>query len=149
MHLSSARKENNGNNNVYIHVKAQFVAAGMCAGICVYDTGGGNPHAHVMLTMRPFDENGEWGAKQKKEYILNREDGNKIYDRKKCQYKCKSVPATDWNDQTKAGEWWAACHAEKAHRAIGHLFQVQGKKEADRSRTNPVYGGVGLSGRRD
>ena len=89
------------------YVKAQFVAAGMCADICVHDTGGGNPHAHVMLTMRPFDERGEWGTKQKKEYILDG-DGNKIYDRKKRQYKCKSVPATDWNDQTKAEEWRAA-----------------------------------------
>ena len=89
------------------YVKKHFVAAGMCADICVHDTGGGNPHAHVMLTMRPLEESGEWGAKQKKEYILDR-DGNKIYDRKKRQYKCKSVPATDWNDQTKAEEWRAA-----------------------------------------
>jgi len=89
------------------YVKEQFVNAGMCADICVHDTGGGNPHAHVMLTMRPFDGRGAWGAKQKKEYILDR-DGNKIYDRKKRQYKCKSVPATDWNEQTKAEEWRAA-----------------------------------------
>lgn len=89
------------------YVKRHFVAAGMCADICVHDTGGGNPHAHVMLTMRPFDECGAWGAKQKKEYILDR-DGNKIYDRKKRQYKCKSIPATNWNEQTKAEEWRAA-----------------------------------------
>ena len=89
------------------YIKKHFVAAGMCADICVHDTGGGNPHAHVMLTMRPFDERGEWGAKQKKEYILDG-DGNKIYDQKKRQYKCKSVPATNWNDQTKAEEWRAA-----------------------------------------
>ena len=57
--------------------------------------------------MRPFDERGAWGAKQKKEYILDR-DGNKIYDPKKRQYKCKSIPATDWNEQTKAEEWRAA-----------------------------------------
>lgn len=90
------------------YVKRHFVAAGMCADICLHDTGG-NPHAHVMLIMRPFEESGEWGAKQKKEYVLDR-DGNKIYDRKKRQYKCKSVPATDWNEQTKAEEWrgeWA------------------------------------------
>ena len=60
-----------------------------------------------MLTMRPFDERGTWGAKQKKEYILDK-DGNKIYDPKKRQYKCKSIPATDWNEQTKAEEWRAA-----------------------------------------
>ena len=89
------------------YVKKHFVAAGMCADICLHDTGGGNPHAHVMLTMRHFDERGAWGAKQKKEYILDR-DGNKIYDPKKRQYKCKSIPATDWNEQTKAEEWRAA-----------------------------------------
>ena len=63
------------------YVKRHFVAAGMCADVCLHDTGGGNPHAHIMLTMRPIDERGEWGAKQKKEYILDR-DGNKIYDPK-------------------------------------------------------------------
>jgi len=33
------------------YVKAQFVNAGMCADFAIHDTGGGNPHAHVMLTM--------------------------------------------------------------------------------------------------
>lgn len=107
------------------YVKRHFVAAGMCADVCLHDTGGGNPHAHIMLTMRPFDECGAWGAKQKKEYILDR-DGNKIYDPKKRQYKCKSVPATDWNDQTKAEEWRAAW-AQFCNQALeqnGHAERV-------------------------
>ncbi len=107
------------------YVKRHFVAAGMCADVCLHDTGGGNPHAHIMLTMRPFDERGEWGAKQKKEYILDR-DGNKIYDPKKRQYKCKSIPATDWNEQTKAEEWRAAW-AEICNRALeqnGHAERI-------------------------
>lgn len=58
----------------------------MCADICVHDTGGGNTHAHVMLTM--------------------------------CQ-------------------------------ATRYLFQIQEEKNADRNWANPVYGGVGLSERRD
>ena len=93
------------------YVNRHFVSVGMCADICIHDKNGGNPHAHIMLTMRPFEQGGEWGAKQKKEYILDR-DGNKIYDPKKRQYKCKSIPATDWNEQTKAEEWraaWADC----------------------------------------
>ena len=107
------------------YVKRHFVAAGMCADVCLHDTGGGNPHAHIMLTMRPFDEGGEWGAKQKKEYILDR-DGNKIYDPKKRQYKCKSIPATDWNEQTKAEEWRAAW-AQLCNRALeqnGHAERI-------------------------
>ena len=89
------------------YVKDNFVAAGMCADVCLHDKNDGNPHAHILLTMRPIEKDGAWGAKQKKEYILDR-DGNKIYDPKKRQYKCKSVPATDWNEQTKAEEWRAA-----------------------------------------
>lgn len=91
------------------YVNRHFVATGMCADICIHDTGGGNPHAHIMLTMRPFTEEKTWGAKQKKEYLLDPQ-GNKIYDPKKRQYKCKSIPAADWNEQTKAEEWrqgWA------------------------------------------
>ncbi|MBS7226294.1 MAG: MobA/MobL family protein [Clostridiaceae bacterium] len=89
------------------YVKRHFVAAGMCADFAIHDTGGGNPHAHIMLTMRPIEQGGAWGAKQKKEYILDPQ-GKKIYDPKKRQYKCRSVPATDWNEQTKAEEWRAA-----------------------------------------
>ena len=54
-----------------------------------------------MLTMLPLDGRGAWGAKQKKEYILDR-DGNKIYGPTKRQYKCKSIPATGWNEQNKS-----------------------------------------------
>jgi ATP-dependent exoDNAse (exonuclease V) alpha subunit len=89
------------------YVKHQFVNSGMCADVCIHDKGDGNPHAHIMLTMRPILASGAWGDKQRKEYILNKQ-GEKIYDPKKKQYKCKSVPTTDWNEQTKAEQWRAA-----------------------------------------
>ena len=89
------------------YVKRNFVDAGMCADICIHDKNGENPHDHIMLTMRPFNEDRTWGDKQKKEYVLDR-NGDKIYDKTKRQYECKSIPATDWNDQTKAEEWRAA-----------------------------------------
>jgi len=114
-----------GSSLVREYVKAQFVNAGMCADFAIHDTGGGNPHAHVMLTMRPIEQDGTWGAKQKKEYILDQQ-GEKIYDRKKRQYKCKSIPATDWNEQTKAEEWRAAW-AEICNRALeqnGHAERI-------------------------
>lgn len=81
-----------------------FVHKGMIADICFHDKGDGNPHAHIMLTVRPFNEDGSWGSKQKKEYILD-ENGEKIYDKKKRQYKCKSVPTTDWNDRGNVEKW--------------------------------------------
>jgi ATP-dependent exoDNAse (exonuclease V) alpha subunit len=89
------------------YVQRSFVDAGMCADVCVHDKNNGNPHAHIMLTMRPFNEDGTWGTKQKKEYILD-ENGAKIYDKSKRQYACRSVPTTDWNERTKAEEWRAA-----------------------------------------
>jgi len=78
------------------YVKEQFVNAGMCADFAIHDTGGGNPHAHIMLTMRPIQQSGAWGAKQKKEYILDPQ-GKKIYDPKKRQYNAAikaSIPET-------------------------------------------------------
>jgi ATP-dependent exoDNAse (exonuclease V) alpha subunit len=44
-------------------VKEQFVDKGMCADVAVHDKGDGNPHAHILLTLRPFNEDGTWGAK--------------------------------------------------------------------------------------
>ena len=63
------------------YVKKHFVEQGMCADIAIHDTDSGNPHAHIMLTMRPFTEEKTWGDKQKKEYILDPQ-GEKIYDNK-------------------------------------------------------------------
>ena len=62
-----------------------------------------------MLTMRPFNEDRTWGDKQRKVYILDQQ-GNKIYDPVKRQYKCSKVQTTDWNEKCKAEEWrktWA------------------------------------------
>jgi hypothetical protein len=86
------------------YVKDTFVDTGMCADLCVHDKNDGNPHMHIMLTMRPINEDGTWGGKQKKEYILDRY-GKKQYDPVKRQYKCRSIPSTDWNNQANADVW--------------------------------------------
>jgi hypothetical protein len=74
----------------------------MCADVCIHDTKNGTPHAHIMLTMRPFKEHGEWGDKQKKVYFEPR--GRENLRPEKKQYKCKSVSNTDWNEPTKVKE---------------------------------------------
>lgn len=94
----------------------QFTDKGMCADIAIHDTGNDNPHVHIMLTMRPFREDGTWDAKQRKQYILD-EQGQKIYDKAKRQYQCRSVPTTDWNEQSKA-EIWRAAWAETVNRML-------------------------------
>ena len=53
-------------------IQANFVAEGMCADVCIHDTDGHNPHAHIMLTVRPLAENGKWQNKTEKEYLCVR-----------------------------------------------------------------------------
>ena len=38
----------------------------MCVDFAIHDTDSGNPHCHIMLTMRPLDGRGAWAAKSKK-----------------------------------------------------------------------------------
>lgn len=47
----------------------QFVSDGMCADAAIHDTDGHNPHAHILLTVRPLDERGKWQYKTEKEYL--------------------------------------------------------------------------------
>ncbi len=55
-------------------VQNQFVADGMCADMAIHDPDppGHNPHAHIMLTVRPLDEQGKWQYKTEKEYLCIR-----------------------------------------------------------------------------
>ncbi|WP_019118614.1 MobQ family relaxase [Anaerococcus obesiensis] len=90
------------------YVKENFVKVGMCADIALHDKNDGNPHAHILLTMRSLNEDKTWGAKSKKEYILD-ENGEKI-KLKNGNYKTKKIDTVDWNEQDKAEEWrksWA------------------------------------------
>ena len=53
-------------------VQDQFVSDGMCADAAIHDTDGHNPHAHILLTVRPLDEQGHWQYKTEKEYLCTR-----------------------------------------------------------------------------
>lgn len=48
-----------------------FVGDGMCADVAIHDPHppGHNPHAHILLTVRPLDEKGNWQYKTQKEYL--------------------------------------------------------------------------------
>lgn len=87
------------------YVQGIFVSVGMCADFSIHDKGDGNPHAHIMLTLRPLLGNGEWGAKCRKEYDL---DGNgQRIQLPGGGFKNHRVNITDWNDPGKAEEWRA------------------------------------------
>ena len=102
------------------YVQRNFVDKGMCADWAIHDSendkGQRNLHIHVLLTMRPLTENGEWGAKQKMIYDLD-ENGEKIpvIDKKtgqqkvdkrnRKQWKCHTADSTDWNSKENAKMW--------------------------------------------
>lgn len=54
-------------------IQANFVADGMCVDAAIHDTDGHNPHAHILLTVRPLNENGIWQYKTEKEYLCVRD----------------------------------------------------------------------------
>ena len=125
------------------YVQENFVKVGMCADIALHDKGDGNPHAHIMLTTRPIDENGKWGAKEKKVYALD-EKGEKIpvIDKETGKQKIGArgrkiwqrvvADTTGWNDKENVEKWRVAWAKEcnrylSPEQAIDHRsFQRQG-----------------------
>ena len=90
------------------YCSSQFVSRGMCVDYAIHDTDRGNPHCHIMLTMRPLDERGAWAAKSKKEYDLD-ENGERIR-LPSGRYKTHKVDLTGWNDKDNTLLWrkaWA------------------------------------------
>ena len=90
------------------YCSSQFVSKGMIADFNLHATGGGNPHANILLTMRPLDEKGAWLPKSKKEYVLD-ENGEKIR-LPSGRYKTRKVDLVDWNSRENAEVWrraWA------------------------------------------
>ena len=105
-------------------IQDNIVAAGMCADFAIHDKGTGNPHAHIMLTMRPLNADGSWGAKCRKVYDLDKH-GQRIPNGKG-GWKNHREDTTDWNDRGNAEKWraaWAAC-VNQALEAAGRPERV-------------------------
>ena len=83
--------------------RQQFVFKGMCVDFAIHDKGDGNPHAHVMLTMRAMDERGKWLPKSRKVYELDK-NGERI-KLPSGRWKSHKEDTVDWNDR-KYGEIW-------------------------------------------
>ena len=63
------------------YINENFVGKGMIADWALHDKKDGNPHAHIMLTMRGIDEHEEWLQKQKTVFANARdEQGRAIYN---------------------------------------------------------------------
>ncbi len=96
-----------------------FVSRGMVVDFAVHEPekeegGINNPHFHFLCPIRPIEQNGKWGLKQKREYVLD-ESGNRIPDGKG-DYVFNAVPTTDWGSAETLEFWreqWAVmCNAK-------------------------------------
>lgn len=64
--------ELDNSNNISLlqnFIQKNFVDMGMCADFAIHDTDGHNPHAHILLTVRPLNEDSTWQYKTEKEYL--------------------------------------------------------------------------------
>ena len=114
------------------YCSSQFVSKGMCVDFAIHDTDSGNPHCHIMLTMRPLDERGAWAAKSKKEYDLD-ENGERIR-LPSGRYKTHKVDLTGWNDKGNALLWrkaWADISNAYLERA-GSPERIDHRSNAER-----------------
>lgn len=114
------------------YCSSQFVSRGMCVDFAIHDTDSGNPHCHIMLTMRPLDERGAWAAKSKKEYDLD-ENGERI-SLPSGRYKTHKVDLTGWNDKGNALLWrkaWADISNAYLERA-GSPERIDHRSNAER-----------------
>ena len=114
------------------YCSSQFVSRGMCVDFAIHDTDSGNPHCHIMLTMRPLDERGVWAAKSKKEYDLD-ENGERIR-LPSGRYKTHKVDLTGWNDKGNALLWrraWADISNAYLERA-GSPERIDHRSNAER-----------------
>ena len=113
----------------------QFVAEGMCADVAIHDTDGHNPHAHILLTVRPLNENGTWQYKTEKEYLCVK-DGN---ERGFTAAEFKSAQAEGWEKQYpyKVGKK-KVYMAPSAARAHGYVRSGKHPKSTRYGRQNPI-----------
>ena len=116
-------------------IKKNFVNMGMCADFAIHDTDGHNPHAHILLTVRPLNENGTWQYKTEKEYLCIK-DGEE-----------KGFTASEFKDAQKEG--WEKQYRYKAGKKKVYLTpsaaQEKGYERIDKhpkstrdGRQNPI-----------
>lgn len=95
-------------NLIKQYVQENFVDEGMVADVAIHRDDNNNPHAHIMLTNRPFNPDGTWGSKAKR-ILIKDEKGNQLYY-SNGDKKSRKDNTTNWNDKETLNKWrenWA------------------------------------------
>ena len=106
------------------YCQEQFVDKGMICDLYYHDFGNGNPHVHLMLTMRAMDEHGRWLPKTKTAYVLD-ENGERVRG-ETGKWLRERIDTVDWSEQKYAEIWrheWEVAQ-NKALEAAGRTERV-------------------------
>lgn len=90
------------------YINQNFVSDGMCADVGIHDTDGHNPHAHILLTVRPLEPDGTWQYKTRKEYLCVR-NGEE-----------QGFTAEEWKQAQKEG--WEKQYAYKSEKGRKNIY---------------------------
>lgn len=82
-------------------IKKNFVDMEMCADFAIHDTDGHNPHVHILLTVRPLNENGTWQYKTEKEYLCIKDGEEKGFT----AFEFKTAQKQGWEKQYRYKVW--------------------------------------------
>src|SRR5699024_1542559 len=119
------------------YVQNNFVDDGMVADVSIHRDDKNNPHAHIMLTVRAFDEKGDWEKRKSKRVPVLDDKGNQMYNEKGWKI-TKSVKVNDWDSTKKLNHWrenWSELLNEKSKeyglkKTYSHKsFEDQGRLE--------------------
>ena len=139
--------ENQYSELVHEYCMKEFVEKGMCCDIAIHEKYGGerNPHAHILLTLRPMDKHGNWTDKSHKVYDLD-EFGERI-KLSNGEYKSHKVSTTGWDEQSNAEAWrhdWETIVNEYLERAGSDVridmrsYERQGKDQVPTVHMGPA-----------
>ena len=116
-------------------IRDNFVADGMCADVAIHDTDRHNPHAHIMLTVRPLDEQGKWQHKTEKEYLCIRKGEEKGFTA--AEFKLAQADGWEKQYQYKVGRKKAYMPPSVAE-AQGYERVSKYPKSTKYGRQNPI-----------
>lgn len=118
-------------------IQEQFVSDGMCADVAIHDPHppGHNPHAHIMLTVRPLDEQGKWQYKTEKEYLCVRDREERGFTA--AEFKAAQADGWEKQYQYKIGRK-KVYMAPSAAEAQGLVRTSKHPKSTKYGRQNPI-----------
>ena len=117
------------------YIQSNFIADGMCADVAIHDMDGHNPHAHIMLTVRPLDEQGKWQYKTEKEYLCIRDGEERGFTA--AEFKAAQAEGWEKQYQYKVGKK-KVYMAPSAAEAQGLVRASKYPKSTKYGRQNPI-----------